>query len=1254
MRRFELVENSSSKFWEVEVEDLDVTVRYGRIGAAGQTKTKTCASHAAALAEEAKLIKEKTGKGYQEISAAAPPAATVKASAKPAAKQAQPKPAAEVAPEPATQAASESVPLKPSPQATPAAPETVAAIAWPTGGFAWDDKLREKLPIIRGIRVVEYKPWTDKKPPSFKADQITGHWARGFWDSLIQSGAVQGGAPWTEAEAAEALAYANLKEKDLGHWREILLQCAARFNFGSLDHIYWALEAAMAAHSLAFAVEVALDVGDAIASRFNNWYGRDTGYLVLRKALAAAPEDQWLAAREVAQGFFGRSPQLDCIISYLFPENTEWADAAVAHALPAEKSWWLDETAMSVEAACRHYRNRGVYIDHAMPAVLLQIHLHGETALPFLELILDKAETRDAKVKFLKFVQRMRTPGLIPALAARIEDKEVCAALEQLAEEWPAAVLKSAVERACATRSRAIEGWAVRFALRLPEIVEPALAACAAADRERFTGLLNALAAPQEAALDDLPDLLRSPPWTQAKRPAELPTLALVPLQQGEAMVWPEGLQERWAAYKVSVWREQQLQDKQKKDPTLTLEKHYLRELSIKSSAHAKVLAGEPLVADDIVKQTYYYDNPDVLLLLPERAALAVWNSLPSHIWATWYGGEPLGALFARYGLACLPGLTAYASARPTDGLALALPFRSAKLAPIAAHVFKNLKKSKPAAMQWLQAHVETALAALIPQAFGKDRAPRENAQATLRWLAQNGHEALLRKTAADYGNAAAQAVEQLLATDPRLIVPAKMPKLPVFFVPAAFRRPLLANGGALPLPALQHVGSMLAISTLQDPYAGLEVVKDVCTAASLAEFAWDVFEAWSAAGAPSKEGWAFTALGLIGDDETARRLAPKIREWPGEAAHARAVTGLDLLAAIGSDVALMHLNGIAEKSKFKGLQQKAREKIAQVAEARGFSAEELADRLVPDLGLDENGTVELDFGPRRFYVGFDETLKPFVKDADGARLKDLPKPNKADDAERANAAVDRYKALKKDAKAISSLQIIRLEQIMCKRRRWNEADFKLFFVGHPLLRHLARRLVWGVYRDGVLVDAFRVAEDLSLANRADDLYELPPNVDIGVAHVLEMPDDLSRDFGQIFADYEILQPFRQLGRETYALTDAEVMANKIERFKAKKVASGSVMGLINRGWERGDAQDSGWVGWFNKRLGDGVVAELQLDPGMAVGYVDMEPEQTIPTILVRRQGTWDNNGLVSLASLDAVTVSEILRDADLLAPLAK
>src|SRR5262249_5929274 len=67
-RRFELVERKSSKFWEITVAGPEVTVRYGRIGTQGQTIAKASADAAAAARHAAKLIAEKTAKGYGEVS----------------------------------------------------------------------------------------------------------------------------------------------------------------------------------------------------------------------------------------------------------------------------------------------------------------------------------------------------------------------------------------------------------------------------------------------------------------------------------------------------------------------------------------------------------------------------------------------------------------------------------------------------------------------------------------------------------------------------------------------------------------------------------------------------------------------------------------------------------------------------------------------------------------------------------------------------------------------------------------------------------------------------------------------------------------------------------------------------------------------------------------------------------------------------------------------------------------------------------
>jgi predicted DNA-binding WGR domain protein len=71
MRRFELVEGGSSKFWEVATEAEKLLVRFGRLGTSGQSQEKAFDTAAKAEAERDKLIREKTKKGYKELATTA-------------------------------------------------------------------------------------------------------------------------------------------------------------------------------------------------------------------------------------------------------------------------------------------------------------------------------------------------------------------------------------------------------------------------------------------------------------------------------------------------------------------------------------------------------------------------------------------------------------------------------------------------------------------------------------------------------------------------------------------------------------------------------------------------------------------------------------------------------------------------------------------------------------------------------------------------------------------------------------------------------------------------------------------------------------------------------------------------------------------------------------------------------------------------------------------------------------------------------
>lgn len=88
-RHFTFVEGTSSKFWEVTVEGSQLTIRFGRIGASGQTQLKSFGSPSEAQEEADALISSKTKKGYVEgegataAPSASAPAAAPKKAAKP-------------------------------------------------------------------------------------------------------------------------------------------------------------------------------------------------------------------------------------------------------------------------------------------------------------------------------------------------------------------------------------------------------------------------------------------------------------------------------------------------------------------------------------------------------------------------------------------------------------------------------------------------------------------------------------------------------------------------------------------------------------------------------------------------------------------------------------------------------------------------------------------------------------------------------------------------------------------------------------------------------------------------------------------------------------------------------------------------------------------------------------------------------------------------------------------------------------------
>ena len=894
---------------------------------------------------------------------------------------------------------------------------------------------------------------------------------------------------------------------------------------------------------------------------------------------------------------------------------------------------------------------------------MLQMHLYPDGALQTLSPLFARAvkyEDKTSLVLLLEILVRLHVPQMPALLMTGFALPKIRASIEKLAIQFPAAVLKAAIEHSLAGRNRATENWTIRLALQYPAALPHALDSLEPPTRKRFETLWAALHQ-DTAAPENLPLLLRDPPWQRADRPKNLPAFDIPALVTPEVLVWPQPTTTTSGHTQTPDSLEKAAQYTPTPSPWCAPEHEETRfrrdewgfpkSLRLKAEGAQRLLAGRALQPGDMDAEPD--GDLDNILLAPPVAHLALWNSYPSHSSRDWKASYVIPALLARYGTAAFPGAVAFLSTHDGKAPWLASRIDSPGLVNHMMHGLRNVRLHKESAGKWLERFPRTALFRALPQAFASEHsATRDDARHTVMWLAGKGQAHLAHEVANVYGGDMPSALHALLTTDPIFLLPGVMPDLPDFFVAASFRRPELFSGGALPVASLEHIGRMLALEQPGVPYAGIAIVKQSCTHTSLAEFAWDIYEAWDEAQRPHKYRWAFTCLGLLGDDETARRLYTRINDWSANyALRARATEAMQMLRLIGSDVALMLLSVIATKSKHKTMQERASVMIQTAAGARGLTLEELADRLVPSLGLDEADAHTLPFGPRTFTLAFDEELKPVVVDSKGVRLKDLPKANKSDDAALAKATADRLKRLRKDTRTVASLQITRMERAMVNARRWVWPEFKRFFIDHPLMRYLSARLVWGHYEGGQLVQALRVAEDWTLANIDDALVEFADDAVIGVPHVLEMTPEMLAGFVKIFADYEIFQPFKQLSRETYALTPDESRQQILRRFEGQSVASGTIMNLHAKGWERGSPQDGGMVCDYSRKSKDGLEVSISISPGIFIGGGQMEPRQDVGELHLTRSCEDGAAQRASFDNLDSIFISEVLRDLTLLNP---
>ncbi|GAA1866954.1 DUF4132 domain-containing protein [Myceligenerans crystallogenes] len=353
-------------------------------------------------------------------------------------------------------------------------------------------------------------------------------------------------------------------------------------------------------------------------------------------------------------------------------------------------------------------------------------------------------------------------------------------------------------------------------------------------------------------------------------------------------------------------------------------------------------------------------------------------------------------------------------------------------------------------------------------------------------------------------------------------------------------------------------------------------------------------------------------------------------------------------LAANGDRPAVQLLLAVSRQFKLRTVRETAETLAEQLAEARGWTADQLADRTVQTAGFEADGVLRLAFGEREFTGRITDAFTIELRNDKGKVVKTPPStPQGADEETRAvyKEARAQLTSSKKELKAVVELQTRRLREAMTTGRSWSVEEWQEFVAGHPVMSRLAARVIWLADPGTPAQRAFR-PDDGALLGVDDEDVTLTDDGRVGIAHAVTLPGgndgaDTAAAWREHLTDYEVDPLFGQLDAAMPEVADGAVQVTDRKGWLSD---SFTIRGrMFAAGWKRGEAQDAGWYyEYVKEHTAAGLVAEIEFT-GSFFG------EENIPaavkTLSFRKPGTWGERGLVPLADVPPVLLAEAYAD---------
>ncbi|WP_406862673.1 DUF4132 domain-containing protein [Streptomyces sp. HUAS MG47] len=389
------------------------------------------------------------------------------------------------------------------------------------------------------------------------------------------------------------------------------------------------------------------------------------------------------------------------------------------------------------------------------------------------------------------------------------------------------------------------------------------------------------------------------------------------------------------------------------------------------------------------------------------------------------------------------------------------------------------------------------------------------------------------------------------------------------------------------------------------------------------------------------------------------------------------ATTGIAVLGecpAPRAEQAVQALGRVKAKVRNRTVLKSLAKAVETVSARAGLTPSMLRERGVPAHGLDARGMREETLGAYTAVLSAEApgvAALAFLGPA-GRPLRSAPKAVKEEQA-------DELKELRRALKELRTLlagERARLEEHLTGGTTWAAEDWQRLYVDHPVTGTVTRALLWEVASgdaDWTAGLPERTGGGWALAGADGTARPVGPGCRLRLWHPLRAEADEVAEWRDELTARELRQPFKQVFREVYPLTPAELATETYSnRFAGHVLRYRQARSLMTeRGWL------GGHLGFFGEAAASEMVKELPrpgelplaegvfwrarffvelVDDGGSTGDGVADLCATDQVRLERRaasagpRGAWER---APLAEVPALVLSEALRDVDLFTGVA-